>query len=156
MFIILYFLDKKRRKLLNGAACKAEAELLTKALMRYSGKRCIATCYKDLKEPTTLLCFNCQRLLLKSKKLEEELDIVRQEIDKKLEFLMANRINSSSNPSSSSSSSLEIPSASTSTPTRKRSKSLSNSAIKDSPDVSVRVYFFIYRLHHIIYFIIRY
>ena len=51
-FYIL-FLDKKRRKLLNGAACKLETELLAKALMLHSQNRYFATCYQELKEPTT-------------------------------------------------------------------------------------------------------
>jgi len=118
---------------LNGAACKLEAELLRKALMQHSTNRCFATCYKDLKEPTTFLYFNCQNFFLKSKTLEEKLYSVEQQIDSKLRLLMTPETNSSS---------IELPSTSTgilNTPTRKRSVSASSS-VHSSPDVSVRAY----------------
>ena len=121
---------------MNGAACKLEAELLAKALTRYSQHRCFATCYQKLKEPSTFLCLSCQNLLLKSKMLEDKLYAVEQTIDSKLEILMTTRANSSTIPISSS----EVPSASTPiprTPTRKRSTSVSSSAMNSSPDVSV-------------------
>ena len=82
------YLGKRKRKLLNGAACQIEAALLNKALLRHSFRRSFADCMKKLKEPSTLLCIKCQNLLLKSKTLEEELQVITQQIDQKIEVLM--------------------------------------------------------------------
>ena len=142
---------RKKRKLLNGSACKVEASVLYQALLRYNLRNSYFECVRKLKEPFTLLCVKCQKLLLKNKSLEEELQLIIIQIDKNIEKLMGMFMVEPSNQSLqpvSLSERVEAPTeasrvSSSCTPARTQrkrsapSEAAGTSSVEDSPDVSV-------------------
>ena len=86
--ISFYDIGFKKRKLLNGVACKAEGELLRRALARYCGRVNIARALELLEDPSVFLCMKCQQILMKQSSLEAELFRINQQINVKCKTLI--------------------------------------------------------------------
>ena len=84
MKIIIIF-RLKRRKLLYGLSCAIELVVLKKEIRR--AKDCCISKTRELANPSVYLCMYCQKLLLKKKRLDEELAEIRTTIDSKLRLI---------------------------------------------------------------------
>ena len=76
-----------KKKLLNGVACKTEAELLRRALVRYCGRVKAVRVLELLEDPSVFLCMKCQQILTRQSSLETDLFRVIQQINVKCEAM---------------------------------------------------------------------
>ena len=83
---VSYGIPKRKRKLLHGRNSLKELSILNANICRKHPGQSVYS-FKELRDPSTVLCVQCKKLLLDQKDAQDNLRNITQKIDAKLSSL---------------------------------------------------------------------